>query len=137
MADNNPTPNQAVNLVNIESLINSHDQRLKTLTDELKIQKDMFNGLLENDPDYVTADKEAKKTAKLKMQAKAVVMARSEAKEVVEKIKDLQNQTKELKVALSDYLSQYVTLSGTNQIELPDGTLKEIIYAAHLVAKSA
>jgi len=127
--------NQAINLVNIESLITSHDSRLKTLDDEVKIQKDMFNNLLENDQEYVDADKEAKKTAKLKSQAKAKVMARTEAKEVVEKLKDLQNQVKELKVALSDYLSQYVTLSGTNQIELPDGTLREILYTARLVNK--
>lgn len=127
--------NQAINLVNIESLITSHDARLKTLDDEVKIQKDMFNNLLENDQEYVDADKEAKKTAKLKSQAKAKVMARTEAKEVVEKLKDLQNQVKELKVALSDYLSQYVTLSGTNQIELPDGTLREILYTARLVNK--
>lgn len=127
--------NQAINLVNIESLINSHDVRLKTLDDELKIEKDMFNGLLENDEEYLLADKEAKKTAKLKSQAKAKVMSRTEAKAVVEKIKDLQNQMKELKVALSDYLSQYVTLSGTNQIESPDGTMREILYTARLVKK--
>lgn len=127
--------NNAVNLINIESLITSHDARLKTLDEELKIQKDMWNGLLENNEEYVSADKEAKKTAKLKSEAKAKVMARTEAKEVVEKVKDLQNQIKELKVALSDYLSQYVTLSGSNQIEMADGTMREILYTARMVTK--
>ena len=54
---------------------------------------------------------------------------------LVEKAKDLQNQIKELKVALSDYLSQYVTLSGSTQIELPDGTMRDIIYTARMVTK--
>ena len=52
---------------------------------------------------------------------------------VLEKIKDNQQQLKELKIALSDYLSQYVKLSGTNQIEGPDGVVRQIIYTAKLV----
>ena len=30
----------------------------------------------------------------------------------------------------ADYLAQYVVLSGTNQIEGPDGVLRQIIYSA-------
>ena len=134
MADNQNSQS-AINLVNIENLINSHDQRLEELDRELKTQKEMFTALLENDEEYLAADKEAKKTTKLKIQAKAEVMLRSEAKANVEKIKDLQSQIKELKVALSDYLSQYVTLSGTNQIETIDGKMKQIIYTARLINK--
>ena len=79
--------------------------------------------------------KEAAKTAKVKTLAKSKVLEHSEAKSVVEKIKDNQSQIKELKVALSDYLAQYVTLSGSNQIEGPDGVLRQIIYSAKLVKK--
>ena len=64
-----------------------------------------------------------------------LAMAKPEAKMVVEKLTDLQSQLKELKVALSDYLAQYVTLAGTNQIELTDGILRQIIYTAKLVKK--
>ena len=53
----------------------------------------------------------------------------------MEKIKDQQIEAKELKIALSDYLAQYVTLSGSNQIESPDGAVYEIIYNAHLSKK--
>lgn len=134
MADNNNS-SQAITLVNIESLINSHDSKLKTLTDDGKTYKEMVNNLLENDNEYVEAAKEAAKFAKLKNIAKKRVMASEAAKSTVEKLQDIQSQIKELKVALSDYLSQYVTLSGTNEIEGLDGVLRQIIYTAKLVKK--
>jgi len=132
MADKNQT---AQNLISIESLINNHDTKLQTLSKELKSHQEMLNSLLENDNDYVAAAKEAAKSAKVKTLAKSKVLEHSEAKSVVEKIKDNQSQIKELKVALSDYLAQYVTLSGSNQIEGPDGVLRQIIYSAKLVKK--
>jgi len=52
---------------------------------------------------------------------------------IVEKVKDLSAETKELKVALSDYLSQYVTLSGSNQFEGKDGVIRKIVYSAKLI----
>ena len=67
------------------------------------------------------------------MIAKQKVMVRPEAAHLVEKMKDAHIQIKELKTAMSDYLAQYVTVSGTNQIEGPDGVLRQIIYTAKLV----
>jgi len=70
------------------------------------------------------------------MIAKQKVLKSSESAALVEKIKDYQAQVKELRVALSDYLAQYVTLSGINQIEGSDGVLRTIVYTAKLVKKS-
>ena len=131
----NQQPNAAT-LLNIENLIKSHDIKLNTLSEELKVQKEMLNDVLENDTAYQEASKESKKFAKQKTVAKAQVIARPEVKTIVEKVKDIQSQTKELKVALSDYLAQYVTLSGINQIEGEDGILRQIVMSAHLVKKS-
>jgi len=125
----------ASNLISIESLIKSHDQRLDTLSKELKTHKDMLDGILDNDEEYRTSATEASKYTKLKTIAKQKVLKRSEAVSLVEKVKDYQAQIKELRVALSDYLSQYVTLSGTNQIEGSDGVLRQIVYTAKLVKK--
>ena len=127
---------QAITLINIESLIKSHDARLKTLTDESKTHKEMLKNLLENDNEYVEAAKEANKYGKLKTIAKKRIMASDAAKSTAEKLIDIQSQLKELRVALSDYLSQYVTLSGTNQIEGDDGIMRQIVYTAKLVKKS-
>lgn len=133
MADSN---NTAKNLLNIESLVNSHDQRLDTLSKELKTHKEMLNGILDNNEEYKNAATEASKYSKLKTIAKQKVLKSSEALTLVEKIKDSQAQVKELKVALSDYLAQYVTLSGSNQIEGLDGVLRTIVYTAKLVKKA-
>jgi len=132
MAD---SQNLASNLISIESLIKSHDQHLDSLTKELRIQKDMLDGILDNNEEYRLSATEASKQAKLKTIAKQKVLKSPESMALVEKIKDYQAQIKELKVALSDYLSQYVTISGSNQIEGSDGVLRTIVYTAKLVKK--
>ena len=123
-------------LTNIESLINSHDSRLNTLTQELKTQKSMLNDLLANNEEYTKTSEESSKLAKLKTLAKQKALKQPAAVPLVEKIKDCQMQVKELRVALSDYLTQYVNLSGTNQIETEDGVIRQIIYTARLVKKT-
>lgn len=130
-----PSQNQAVNLLNIESLINSHDAKLDALQKELKTQKGMLNDLLENNEEYAKTSEEATKLTKLKTIAKQKALKQPSAITLVEKIKDCQMQVKELRVALSDYLAQYVNLSGTNQIEGPDGVVRQIVYSAKLVKK--
>jgi len=133
---NGMTNNAASNLLSIESLIKSHDGHLDSLSKELRVQKEMLDAILDNDEEYRTSATEASKYAKLKTIAKGKVLKRPEAITLVDKIKDYQAQMKELKVALSDYLSQYVTLSGINQIEGSDGVLRTIVYTAKLVKKT-
>lgn len=128
--------NPASNLLNIESLINSHDSRLSTLEGELKVQREMLKSLLDNDSEFQKLDEDVKKLNKLRTLAKNKVQSLSNAKTIIEKMKDAQIQIKELKVALSDYLAQYVTLSGSNTLEGPDGVLRQIIYTARLVRKN-
>lgn len=125
----------ATNILNIESLIKSHDDRLAILTKELKTHKEMLDGILDNSEEYKNIASEASKQAKLKTMAKQKILKTPEATDLVEKIKDYQAQVKELRVALSDYLAQYVTFSGLNQIEGTDGVLRQIVYTAKLVKK--
>jgi hypothetical protein len=127
--------NQATTLISIESLINSHDLKLVELQKELSTYKAMLNDLLENNEDYVKASQEAGKLTKLKTIAKQKVLATPSAVSTVDKIKDISSQVKELRVALSDYLSQYVSLSGSNQFEGADGVTRQIVYSAKLVKK--
>ncbi len=133
MPNENQDPNQVSNLLNIESLINSSTARLETLQKEFQEQKSQLDSILDSDIEYQEIATEAKKQAKLKTIAKQKVMARPEASQIVEKMKDAHIQIKELKTATSDYLAQYITLSGTNQIEGPDGVLRQIIYTAKLI----
>lgn len=119
-------------LNSIENLIHSHNTRLEALQKELKTHKMMLEALLENDKEYQEAASANAVAAKLKTQVKAKVLSVTDAKNQVEKIKEQQVEAKELKIALSDYLSQYVVLSGSTQIESPDGQIFDIVSNAHL-----
>lgn len=123
-------------LTSIENLIHSHNTRLESLQKELKTHKMMLEALLENDKEYQEAASAAAASTKLKTQAKAKVLSVTDAKNQVGKIKEQQMEAKELKIALSDYLSQYVVLSGSNQIESPDGQVFDIVSNAHLSKKN-
>jgi chromosome segregation ATPase len=129
--------NQAVTLASIESLIKNSRSRLVQLEEENRQLKDMFNSILENDPEYVEADKQAKKLSKEKTAVKSRLKKQENAKDTVQKIEDNQFQIRELKTALSDYLAQFVSLSGLRQIETEDGKLMDIVYTAKLVAQKA
>ena len=128
--------NQASTILSIESLINSHDSKLSTLQKELSVQKEMLNNILENDEEYGKIAADAGKLAKQKTIAKQKVLHTQNGVTIMEKVKDLQGQVKELRVALSDYLSQYVSLSGTNQFEGADGVARVISFSAKLVKKN-
>lgn len=125
--------NQAQNLLSVESLINSYNLRYNDIQKEFKENKGMLNAILENDDEYQKTSEEAGKLAKLKTVAKQKILQQPEAARLQDKIKELQMQIREIKTALSDYLSQYVSLSGSREIEGPDGVLRQIIYSAKLV----
>ncbi len=128
-----PDENQALNIINTESLINTANARLNDLTYEAKEYKAMLDEILESDIEFQEIDKEAKKQAKLKALARQKALNTPNAKTNIDKLKETQTQLREVKVALSDYLAQYVKISGSNQIEGPDGVVRRIIYTAKLV----
>ena len=128
-----PDENQAQNIINTESLINTANARLNDLTYESKEYKAMIDEILESDTEFQEIDKEAKKQAKLRAQARQKVLNTPGAKTNIDKLKETKTQLREVKIALSDYLAQYVKISGSNQIEGPDGVVRQIIYTAKLV----
>jgi len=126
---------EQLTLINCESLINSGVVRYDTLKRETIDLKSQLDSILENDDEYQKICEEANKQSKLKKIAKQKVMQRQEARSLDDKIKDGNSQLKELKTALSDYLAQYVTISGSNQIELADGVVRQILYTAKLIKR--
>jgi len=123
-------------LIAIESLINSYNLKFDSLSSELKQHKAMLQGLFDNDSEYQQLEKDYQKTSKLKSVVKQKVKNQPNALGIIDKIKDIQGQVREIKVALSDYLSQYVAVSGIKEFEGPDGVLRQIIYTAKLVRKN-
>lgn len=124
---------EQLTLINCESLINNGVVRYDTLKKETGDLKSQLDSILENDDEYQNLCEEVNKQSKLKKIAKQKVMQRQEAATLNEKIRDGNCQLKELKTAISDYLAQYVSLSGTNQIELNDGVMRQILTSAKLV----
>jgi len=133
----NENQNQAVNLLSVESLINSYTIKLDELQKDSREQKEMLQTFLDNDQEYLDAAKEADKLAKIKTLAKQKVLKRSEAQVLVDKLKEISSELREVKTAMSDYLTQYISLSGSRQIERPDGVLMDIVHSAKLVKKKS
>lgn len=125
----------ATNLISIESLINSYNSKLDVISSELKQHRAMLQGLFDTDPDYQQLEKDYEKVSKLKSLSKQKIKKQPNALQIIDKIKESQSQVREIKLALSDYLSQYVALSGSKEFEGPDGVLRQIIYTAKLIKK--
>jgi len=135
MTDTKTQPNQGSDIINVENLINSYNLKLDSLTRDLQEQKSMLQSILDNDSEYSELEKEAQKLSKIKSVARQKALKQSNAVSIIDKTKEIKNELREVKVAMSDYLTQYITLSGSRQIEAPDGTLMDIIYSARLIKK--
>ncbi len=126
--------NEAVtNLFAIENLIKTHISHIETVKTELVKQNEMMNDVLANDAGYKDAADQGKEVNKKKAEAKQNVLKSPSNASLNQKIKDMRQELKELKGALSGYLQQYQKIADTDQIESEDGEVRQIVYSAHLV----
>jgi hypothetical protein len=72
-----------------------------------------------------------------KKEIKAKLSRQPNALETAEKKKNMSSEIKEMDAALSDYLREYMRISGANQIEDDNGTVHEIVYIAKLLKKAS
>ncbi len=135
MTNTKTQPNQGSDIINVENLINSYNLKLDSLTRDLQEQKSMLQSILDNDTEYSQIAQETDKISKTKSIARQKALKQSNAVSIIDKTKEIKNELREVKIAMSDYLTQYITLSGSRQIEAPDGTLMDIIYSARLIKK--
>lgn len=138
-----PTPEEqslssdAVLLVRIEEMIKTHTAQIDSLQEEIIKRRDMVNDVFTNDETYQEHDKVAKEAARIRSNTKKEISKRPEVADLVNKLKDLKLEQKELREGLSDYLREYQRLSGSNEIEGEDGQIREIVFVAKLVKKSS
>ena len=129
--------NEAVtSLFAIENLVKTHIAHIDTVKAELAKQAEMFNDILNNDGGYKKAADEGKEINKRKAEAKQNILKSPSNASLNQKIKDMRQEIKELKGALSNYLQQYQKIADTDQIESEDGEVRQIVYQAHLVKLS-
>lgn len=143
MTDTNKTDNlpagtneTVTSLFAIENLIKTHISHIDTVKLEMSKQVEMFNDVLNNDEGYKKASEEGKEVNKKKAEAKQNVLKSPSNASLNQKIKDMRQEMKELKNALSNYLQQYQKIADTDQIESEDGEVRQIVYNAHLVKLS-
>ncbi len=127
------TNQEVTSLFNIENLIKTHISHIETVKNELGKQAEMLNDVLNNDPGYQEAAKQSKEVNKKKAEARQNVLKSPSNASLNQKIKDMRQELKELKTALSGYLQQYQKIADTDQIESEDGEVRQIVYSAHLV----
>ena len=130
------TESGATILLELETTIKNHIAQIDKNKVELRKQREMLESALLNDETYRLHTDDAKKAAKIKMQTKFQIMQLPANKGLADKVKTLAAEIKELDGALSDYLREYMRMSGTNEIETDEGDVREIIYIAKLVKKS-
>lgn len=141
--DNKQTPlpegtNAAVtSLFAIENLIKTHISHIDSVKIELAKQAEMFNDVLNNDAGYKEAADKIKELGKKKAEAKQNILKSPSNASLNQKIKDMRQEIKELKNALSNYLQQYQKIADTDQIESEDGEVRQIVYNAHLIKLSS
>jgi len=128
---------EAALLLKIEEMIKTHLAQIDSLGEEITKRKDMLDDIFVNNETYQEHDKAAKEAARIKSNTKKEILKRADAAELSEKLKDLKLEQKELRNGLSDYLREYQRLSGSNEIEGDDGEIREIVYTAKLVKRSA
>lgn len=123
-------------LLNLESMIKQTISTLELNKTELHKRKEMLNDLFVNDPTYQEHEKAAKEAAKIRNKTKSELVKQPAAFDIQQKCKELSTEIKELQLGMSDYLREYMRMSGQNEIEGDDGEVREIIQVARLVKKA-
>lgn len=131
-----PGEGSAEVVLSLESLIKQHVTGIDKRKEDLKQLREMANNVLANDSTYQEHERIAKEAAKVKNATKAQLVKQPSVASAMQKTKILSTEIKEMEDALSDYLKEYGRLTGTNEIETDDGTVREIIYKAKLIKKS-
>lgn len=130
------TGNQVAYLQNLQNSINLQIARIEQLKEEMTPVKEMINSILENDPMYLELDQKAKDAATEKGKRKKELMSLPQAKTLVDKLRTLSEDLKEVNSATSQYLAEYKELTGSNEFEGRDGELRQIVFNAKLVRKT-
>ncbi|OGY10245.1 MAG: hypothetical protein A3D26_02690 [Candidatus Blackburnbacteria bacterium RIFCSPHIGHO2_02_FULL_44_20] len=137
MEDQNLTStSNAMTLVSVESSIKHNLAQIAKTRADLKVQKEMVDSFLENDPLYMEHAKAAKDAAAQKSATKQKLLKQSHAVTVVDKIIALREEMRVAQEALSYYLGEYQQMTGFNEFEDENGEVKQIVYVAKLVKKA-
>lgn len=132
----NDSEGQAQLLLSLEQLIKSTIRNLETLGTELSEKRQMFADSFENDATFKEIEDKAKEATKVKLQTKQQIVKQPSIAQIALRIKDIAQEMRERKSTLSEYLLEYLRITGVNQIEAEDGVVHEIVHVAKLVKQT-
>src|SRR5258708_7418352 len=136
-ADVDSTDNsQLTVLMSLEELIKRHISSIEKLQIEGKKHKEMFDDAFEGSVVYKEHADKAKEAQKQKAATRQEILKQPQIIQLADKIKTMREESRELKLALSDYLVEYQRLSGLKEIQDEQGEFREIINSAKAIKKA-
>lgn len=120
------------NVLEWKSAISRQLEELESEEGELKVQMEMVNDALLNDPELMRLQEEMKEAQKRYRMQKEALLNEPENVAIMEKVKDNKRSIKECKEALSSNLLGYYKDSGTLEFEDETGTLKRISFTGKI-----
>lgn len=131
-----PEANPAETLVSLERLIINHLSQIEAQEAANRKKKEMLENIFANNPQYQEIMEQAKALAKEKGAIKRQLLQAPDARALNAEIKEASAEIKEMRATMSQHLTQYAQLAGTNQFEDDQGEVRQIIYVAKLVKRS-
>jgi len=113
---------------NLEAMIKDQVYTIKFKSEERKAGVEQIDSILQNDSNYRDLTVEIKDLTKKRNVLKKKVKSQNNA--ISSKIDERTTEIREMKEALADYCSEYHRLTGSDEIELPDGKILRIFMRA-------
>ena len=109
----------------IKTVILERLDSIDKIKEQLKVAKEMLHDAFGNDSQWQDADKSEKGGRKTRKILEEKI--KNDNPTASDKVVEFRDQLKEITDVLSDYLSEYVRLSGNTEIERQDGKTYKII----------
>lgn len=123
------------NYIAVKNIISRNLAELDRLTAERKVEKEKLSNIFENDNDVSEAQEEVIRVQRELKQRKSQIMATPQAATINLKIKEQNEEIKELQESLSTHLQTYRQITGTSTFEDSDGTEREFKVKASIKPK--
>lgn len=136
LADHRSDAPDAQILLDLEDMTKRNVDELAKLVAKIKQLTEMIHSALLNDDAYRKATEELKALTKQRAVIQYSIINQPVNKKLVEQLKEMKSQKKELTATQSDYLREYARMSGSTQLELFDGTVMELVATYKLIKPS-
>lgn len=123
-------------MYNMEELIKNHVDSIDKLRLVIKQKSEMLADSFNNNSTYREHQEKVKEANKARLSVKNEISKQPSVASIAQEIKDLKFDLKEKSKTLSDLLLDFKETTGSQQLELFDGRLLEIVTTAKLVRRS-